>query len=144
MAIVDQTLEIAAPVSEVFAYVDDFSRAQEWMWGLTRLEPVGEQTQGLGTVLDGTMKLGVALKSRVEVIAWEQDRLIEMKSIKGIRTTQRWEFSTLPDGGTKLHAHITYELPGGPAGRAMASAVKPLVGVAVHHSTAALQGKFED
>lgn len=142
MAIVDHTFEIAAPVSRVFAYVDDFTHAQDWMWGLTRLEPVGDQVQGVGTVLDGTMKLGVALKSRMEVIAWEQDRLIEMTSIKGITSTQRWEFTPVGDR-TRLRAHITYELPGGPAGRAMAAAVRPLVGVAVHHTTETLKDRLE-
>lgn len=144
MGVVDESVEIAAPVADVFAYVDDFENAQEWLFGLTRFEPAGSEVQrGLGARYDGTMKVGVALKSTVECTAWEENRLIEMTSIKGITNTQRWSFEPLGHDRCRVHARITYELPGGPAAKAIEKAVNPVVGLAVQKTTENLVNKFE-
>lgn len=137
-SIVEESVEIAAPVSVVFAYVDDYTTTRDWMYGLHRIEPVTEQTHGVGAMYDGVMKLGVSLTSRIRCTAWEQDRLLEMTSVSGIRNTQRWTFTDLGDGRTRVDAWISYTLPGGPAGRAIAAAVKPVIGVAVRHTSEAL------
>lgn len=136
--VVEHSVEIDAPVAKVFAYVDDFTHTKDWMYGLSRIEPVGEQLTGVGAQYDGTMQVGVPLKARIECTAWERDRLIELTSVKGIRNTQRWTFTDLGDDRTRLEAWISYTLPGGPAGKAIASAVKPVVGVAVRHTSDAL------
>jgi uncharacterized membrane protein len=141
--VVEQSVEIDAPVSTVFAYVDDFTRTRDWMYGLTKIEPVGEQRHGVGAQYDGVMKVGVPLKARIECTAWEQDRLIELTSVKGIETTQRWTFTPLGDDRTRVEAWISYKLPGGPAGKAIASAVKPVVGVAIKHSSESLVRNVE-
>jgi len=136
--VVESSVEIAASPSIVFAYVDDYTTTQDWMYGLHSIEPVGDQVTGVGTAFDGVMKVGVSLKSRILCTAWEQDRLIEFESVKGIRNVQRWTFTDLGGGRTRVHAHITYSLPGGPAGKAMAAAMKPFVGVAVQHTSETL------
>jgi uncharacterized membrane protein len=142
-SIVEHSVEIAAPVEEVFAYVDDHTKTKEWMYGLHAMEPVGEQTSGVGATYDGVMKVGVSLTSRIRCSGWEQDRLIEITSIKGIKNTQRWTFTDLGDGRTRVDAWIRYQLPGGPAGAAIAAAVKPLIGVAVRSTSEALVRNIE-
>lgn len=141
--VVEQSVEIAAPVSTVFAYVDDFATTKDWMYGLTRLEPVTELRQGVGAQYDGVMKVGVPLKARIECTAWERDRLVELTSVKGVETTQRWTFTDLGGDRTRVDAWISYTLPGGPAGKAIASAVRPVVGIAVKHSSEALVRNVE-
>jgi len=136
--VVEQSVEIAAPVAEVFAYVDDFSTTKDWMYGLHRIDPVTEQRRGVGAEYDGVMKVGVSLTSRIRCTAWEQDRLIELTSVKGIRNTQRWTFTEVRAGVTKVEATISYTLPGGPAGAAMAAAMKPFVGIAIKHTSETL------
>ena len=143
MAIVEESVEIAAPVSEVFAYVDDFRNTRDWMYGLNRIEPVTEQVRGVGATYDGVMKVGVTLKSRIRCTAWEQDRLLEIASIKGIRNTQRWTFTATAADRTRVDAWIEYLLPGGPAGKAMASAMKPFVGIAIKHTSETLVKNVE-
>jgi uncharacterized membrane protein len=141
--VVEQSVEIAAPVSTVFAYVDDHTRTKEWMYGLARIEPVGEQTQGVGTQYDGLMKVGVSLKSRIECTAWEQDRLIEFTAVKGLQNTQRWTFTPVGADRTRVDAWISYTLPGGPAGKAMGSAMRPFVGIAIKHTSESLVRNVE-
>ena len=140
---VEHSVEIAAPVSEVFAYVDDYSKTKDWMYGLHTIEPVGEPTSGVGATYDGVMKLGVSLTSRIQCSCWERDRLIEVTSIKGIKNTQRWTFTDLGGDRTRVDASISYQLPGGPAGAAIAAAVKPLIGVAVKSSSEVLVRNVE-
>lgn len=140
---VEESVEIAAPVGAVFAYVDDVSNTQDWMYGLHRIEPVGDQLRGVGAQYDGVMKLGVSLTSRIRCTAWEQDRLIEFTSVKGIRNTQSWTFRPLESGGTRVDVRISYTLPGGPAGAAMAAAMKPFVGVAIRHTSESLVRNVE-
>jgi uncharacterized protein YndB with AHSA1/START domain len=38
---VERSVGIAAPVAEVFAYVDDYTLTKEWMSVLRKIEPVG-------------------------------------------------------------------------------------------------------
>ena len=138
MAIVEQQVEIAAPISEVFAYVDDFSTTKDWMYGLSKIDPVTDQLRGVGAEYDGVMKVGISLTSRIRCTAWEQDRLLELTSVKGIRNTQRWTFTELDSNRTRVDAWISYTLPGGPAGKAMAAAMKPFVGIAIQHTSETL------
>ena len=142
-SIVEKSVEVAAPLHVVFEYVDDFSTTKDWMYGLHRIDPVGEQLRGVGATYDGTMRLGVSLTSRIRCTGWEQDRLIEITSIKGIKNTQRWTFTDLGDDRTRVDAWISYTLPGGPAGRAIEAAVKPFIGIAIAHTSETLVRNVE-
>ena len=141
--VVEHSVEIAAPVTEVFAYVDDFSKTREWMYGLDRIEPVTDQLHGVGAEYEGVMKVGVSLSSRIRCTAYEVDRLIELDSVKGIRNTQRWTFTPLDEQRTRVDAWISYSLPGGPAGAAMAAGIKPFVGIAIKHTSDTLVRNVE-
>lgn len=141
--VVEQYVEIDAPISQVFAYVDDFSTTKDWMYGLSKIDPVTDQLRGVGAEYDGVMKVGVALKSRIHCTAWELDRLIEMTSVKGIKNTQRWTFTDLGEGRTRVDAWIEYTLPGGPAGKAIEKAVQPVVEIAIRHTKASLAKNVE-
>ena len=70
-SVVEQSVEIGAPVDVVFDYVDDFGTTKDWMYGLHRIDPVGEQRKGLGAEYDGVMKLGVSLTSRIRCTGYE-------------------------------------------------------------------------
>ncbi|AQA25829.1 hypothetical protein BTZ20_1368 [Rhodococcus sp. MTM3W5.2] len=48
MGTIHITAVAKVPVHAGFAYVDDYRNVPAWMFGVTRFEPVGEQTQGLG------------------------------------------------------------------------------------------------
>lgn len=140
---VEHSVEIDAPVSVVFAYVDDHEHTRDWVFGLHEIRPLTAQTHGVGATYDGVMKLGVTLTSRIRCTAWVQDRLLEIESVSGVHNTQRWMFTDLGDGRTRLEALISYTFPGGPAGHAMAAAVKPLIGLAVRHTSEALVRHIE-
>lgn len=139
----EESVEIAAPVSKVFAYVDDFSTTKDWMYGLSKIDPVTDQLRGVGAEYDGIMKVGVPLKSRIRCTQWQQDQLLELTSISGIQNTQRWTFTDLGEGRTRVDAKISYTLPGGPAGKAIERAVRPVIGLAIRHTSHSLVKNVE-
>lgn len=143
MSEVDKRAEIAADVAEVFAYVDDFTHARDWIVGLDRIQHVAGEAHGVGAQYEGTVRVGVSLHARLECTSWKQDSYIELQSVDGPKNTQRWEFRSLGEGRCEIRALITYEFPGGPAGAAVARAVSPVVGSVVDKSAANLVAKFE-
>jgi uncharacterized membrane protein len=133
------------PVHAGFAYVDDYKNVPAWMFGVTRFEPVGEQTQGLGATFDATMQLGPkALNSRVTITEWERDRLITLASVDGISNSSTWRFAPASDDSTEMTVDFEYSLPGGLAGKVLAKIVEPIVGTAIKHTESTLRRRVEE
>jgi uncharacterized membrane protein len=133
-----------APLDVAFAYLDDYRTATDWMFGLAKFEPTGDQDQGLGAVFDGTFQVKpVKLSSTVKVTEWEQDKVIGFESIKGFKNWSTWRFTAAGPSRTEIDVVFSYELPGGLAGRAMGKALEPIVAVSVRHSDAALRRGIE-
>lgn len=133
-----------APVDTAFAYVDDHRNVPAWMFGVTRFDPVGPQSQGLGAVFDVTMQIGPkALHSRVRITEWELDRVIVLDSIDGIGSSSSWRFRPTDDGGTELSVDFDYTLPGGLLGKALAKLVEPIVGTAIAQTESTLRHNVE-
>lgn len=128
-----------APLDVAFAYTANYRNVPEWLYGISKFEPVGEKDYGLGAVFDGSMNLGATLNSRIEVNEFEENRLIGFDSIKGFKNSSRWTFTALDANRSQVVAEVSYELPGGIAGRALGKVIEPFVKIAVKHSSAALQ-----
>ncbi|MFF0815777.1 SRPBCC family protein [Rhodococcus sp. NPDC003318] len=144
MGHIHRTALARTDVSTGFAYVDDYRNVPDWMFGVTRFDPVGRQSQGLGAIFDVTLQLGPkALHSRVRITEWERDRVIVLDSIDGIESSSTWRFTQTPDGGTELAVDFDYTLPGGLLGRALAKIVEPIVGTAIAQTEATLRDKVE-
>ncbi|MFD1814915.1 SRPBCC family protein [Rhodococcus gannanensis] len=145
MGHIHRTATTTATVGAGFAYVDDYRNVPDWMFGVTRFEPVGAQSQGLGAEFDVTMKIGPsALHSRVRVTSWEQDRLIVLDSIDGIASSSTWRFSPRSGGGSELSVDFDYTLPGGLIGKALAKVVEPVVGTAIAQTESTLRRNVEE
>ena len=137
---------VRAGVEEAFAYVDDHRHVPEWMFGVEKFEPVDGRDHGLGALFDVVMHVGVAIRTRIEVVAWEQDRLIEFKSVAGLGVDSRWTFEPADDEGEEsvVRSEITYHLPFGPAGRVMGKVMGPAVSKASERSAAELVRRVEE
>jgi uncharacterized membrane protein len=133
-----------APVEVAFAYLDDYRNATEWMFGLSKFQPVGEKDQGLGAVFEGTFQVKpVKLSSTIKITEWELNKVIAFESIKGFRNWSTWNFIEASPTQTKIQVTFSYELPGGLAGRALGKALEPIVGITVRHSDEALRRAVE-
>jgi uncharacterized membrane protein len=132
-----------APLEVAFAYTADYRNVPDWLYGISKFDPVGDKDYGLGAVFDGSMNLGATLHSRIEVNDFEENRLIAFDSIKGFTNSARWTFSAVDANSSTVVADVTYQLPGGIAGKALGKVIEPFVKIAVRHSSAALQKHVE-
>ena len=135
---------VRAPLAETFAYVDDHRHVPEWMHGVEKFDPVDGRDHGLGAVFDVVMHVGVPIRTRLEVTGWEQDRLLEFRSVKGFSTESRWTFEALGEDETLVTSQITYHLPFGPAGRVMGKVMEPAVAKASEKSSSTLVQRVEE
>lgn len=134
-----------APVEFAFAYVDDHRNVPKWMFGVSEFTPVGDKDHGLGAQFDTAIKLGpTTLHVRVEVTEWEQDKLIALRTIKGIKSTSSWRFSPNGDNQSEIDAAVDYELPGGFAGRALGKVIDAFVAPGVRHVDKHLRALIEE
>ncbi|PTR24997.1 polyketide cyclase/dehydrase/lipid transport protein [Rhodococcus sp. OK519] len=132
------------PVDLAFAHIDDYRNVPDWMFGISRFDPIGSLDHGLGATYDATMQLGPkALKSTVEITEWEHDRLITLSSVAGFGNRSSWQFTPVDDDRTELSVDFGYELPGGLAGRALGKLIEPFVATAIKQTEANLRGQIE-
>ncbi len=111
MTRVEASVEVAAPVPEVFAYASDWRKWEEWWLGVSDFRPTTGTTRGNGTryaynAWIGGLKLGVEteIHNFVENVGWRGT------VTKGPPHTTRWVFE--PAGtGTRLTYILEYRLP---------------------------------
>ncbi|RVW07339.1 SRPBCC family protein [Prescottella agglutinans] len=132
------------PVDLAFAHIDDYRNVPDWMFGISRFDPIGDLDQGLGARYDAAMQIGPkALRSTVEITEWEQDRLITLTSVAGFGNRSSWMFAPVDDDRTELSVDFGYELPGGLAGRALGKLIEPFVVTAIRQTEASLRARIE-
>jgi uncharacterized membrane protein len=132
-----------APIDVAFDYLDDYREVPKWMFGVEDFKVVGEKDRGLGSEFEATLNLGIKLHTRIRCTEWEKNGVIGMDSVKGFKVRSRWYFEEPSPGRTTVTAKVTYELPFGPAGRAMGKVVGPAVQRAVGHSAETLVKNIE-
>jgi uncharacterized membrane protein len=115
------SIEIEAPIDEVWAVVEDVPSAPQWQGGLLSSETVETDDQGRATVIDTVNDAKVRqVKTRVRfdydgptTLRWEQVKG-DIKSLVG-----SWELEDLGAGRTRA----TYSLEGDP-GRVLGMLVR--------------------
>lgn len=135
----------AVPLSVAFAYVDDYRYVPDWMFGMSKFDPLTEQVSGLGAEYETVVNIGPkALRSKVRVTDWAEDAVIELTSYEGMVNSSRWEFRAVDEEHTKLTVDFRYEFGGGLAGKALAKVIEPLVGEAMRQTEKDLRTKAEE
>jgi uncharacterized membrane protein len=134
---------VDAPVETVFAYVDDHRNTTRYMQGLTKWKPTGSTTHGKGAQFEVAMKAGPStLSSVVDITTWTENRAIGWTSVEGFKQKGQWSFK--PKGEqTELTFTMTYELPGGIAGRMLSRAADPIVRSNLQKSARTLKQQAE-
>ncbi|MGY1896103.1 SRPBCC family protein [Nocardia gipuzkoensis] len=136
MTVVKIVEDCVASAESAFAFVNDYQNLPRFLHGVESFTPVGEQTEGVGATFDGHMKLGpVSLKSRIEVVRWEDNYAIGVKSIKGFEIESTFLFHDKGDRLCTVDAIVDFRVPGGLAGRALGKTIEPFVKIAVQHTT---------
>ncbi|SHW31033.1 cyclase/dehydrase [Mycobacteroides abscessus subsp. abscessus] len=122
---------ISVPTVFAFDYVTDFTLMPEWLYGIQEIRCINDIPSGVGARYEGAIKVGATLRSSIEIIAHEPNRLLATESRAGIVNQSTWRFRERSDEQTEIHTTIDYELPGGLAGRVLAKAIEPFISIAV-------------
>jgi carbon monoxide dehydrogenase subunit G len=135
------TAEIAAPIDQVWAVVQDVETAPQWQGGLNKLRTLDRDDQGrpirCETETDGKVR---SVKSVVRFtydaptrLSWTQEKG-DLKSVDG-----SWELSDLGDGRTKATYDIEVDL-----GRTLGMLIRgPLVDLLRHVLAGARAGELK-
>ena len=119
--------EIAAPLDQVWAVVEDVLSAPDWQGGLKDMEELERDADGHVTLAESSSDAKVrTIRSTVRFtyggptrLAWRQEKG-ELKSVDG-----SWELEELGDGRTRATYHLDVEL-----GRMLGMVIRgPLVDV---------------
>jgi len=118
---------INAPVTTVFAYVDDYRNTTKYMKDLVKWQPTGKVTHGKGAQFDVGMKAGpTTLTSVVDITVWAENKSIGWNSREGFKQIGKWGFT--PHGErTDVTFALDYEFGGGIAGKLLGRAAEPIM-----------------
>ncbi|WP_024795963.1 SRPBCC family protein [Tomitella biformata] len=145
MGLIQISAVAQVPVSVAFAFVDDHRNVPDWMFGVTKFEPIGAQDSGLGAEFDVVMQLGPkAMKSKIRCTEWGQDEVITLTSYEGMRNNSSWRFRAVDAEKTELSVDFGYEFPGGFAGKALAKIVEPAIQIAIRQTEQNLRKAIEE
>ena len=140
----EASVDIAAPIEEVWEVVEDVASAPEWQEGLDSMEPLERDAQGRVVVADSTTDAKVRQVTTRVRFSYEPQRRLEWRQEKGDLKSLvgAWE---LEDLGGRTRA--TYRLQGDP-GRVLGMLIRgpvedKLRGVLVGGRPAELKARVE-
>jgi len=121
---VQKTINIAASVDDVFAYMTDWERWPHWMSHVREVRASGEAgTVGERThwVVDGPANVPVAWDA--EVTQFVPNEVVSWKTVEGspVRHAGTLRFAPNADGGTRVHVQMSYNPPAGAIGHTVAA-----------------------
>jgi uncharacterized membrane protein len=83
-----------------------------------------------------------ALKATLEVTEFVENEMFRLESVKGFSAGTVWRFEDTGTG-TDVKVELSYDLPGGIAGRALGAIIEPVVGQAVRQTDSALRSELD-
>jgi uncharacterized membrane protein len=109
----EMSIIINRPIEEVFAYVSNLQNGPQWQTGLFEVRRITQGSLGIGSQFASVRKfLGRKLEANVEIVAYEPNRKIVIKSPSGsVPFEQSFLFEPVADG-TRLATLIELHTSG--------------------------------
>tara|TARA_R110001592_G_scaffold363396_2_gene687605 strand:+ start:18941 stop:20377 length:1437 start_codon:yes stop_codon:yes gene_type:complete len=139
----DETIVVDRPLKEVFAYISDFSRIEEWDPGVARGTRLTDGAPGVGSEFRIDMKAGFSLQYRIVEFEPEQRMLMTVDSkVFTAREEIRFEAS---EKGTSVRyiANFNFPSPLAAANRLYPAAMDRVGKSTMSGLKAALEDKFD-
>ncbi|GAC1656385.1 MAG: hypothetical protein NVS9B1_11660 [Candidatus Dormibacteraceae bacterium] len=114
--------------ADVFDWVADHRNVPRVMEGVTRWDPLGKQTEGIGARFRVELgALGVGIPATLRISRWERPHEIGWETEKSpVDNHGHWTF-TPRDGGTEVQLNLRYVPPAGGIGNFLAARVEGVV-----------------
>ena len=109
---VERTFTVPRPVTEVFAYLSDFTTTNEWDPG-TRSTTRTSGDGGLGTTYDNVSEfMGRSVELTYETVTHDAPRRVQFRGRNGRTTaTDSFSLTALAGGGTSVHYRADFDFP---------------------------------
>lgn len=127
MPTIEESVDIRAPVTEVFAAITDPRRSVEWSPSVKAVTPASPLPVQVGTTWRqrvGMAGTTVMLDCRVVALMPPHDGVLEISGDQRGRLTTRCREG---DGLTRVTQTLMYDVPGGIAGSIMAKVAQPII-----------------
>ena len=139
---ISASTRVEAPAGEVFDYAADYRHATLLVPGLTRFEPIGETTSGLGAAFDAAIQIGPKrYETKLAVNVFEPVHAIGWSGLPE-GPSLLWTF-TPDDDITAVEFELGFDLPGGMAGTLLGFTIEPIVRSTARDTATALKRQVE-
>lgn len=119
-----QTVEIKAPMEEVWDYLIEPDNALDFMVGMTRWESIGESPPGPGARFKMLVKVGAAdVGGVIEIVEWNPPTDLAMSSVTGLDQRVRWRLRPGSGGRVKVELRWAYGVAGAGIGGVIAERI---------------------
>lgn len=141
---VERTARLAAPPSEVFAYLADLDNLTEWMSGVTDARRTSEGEMGIGATATVTREMmGQRISAPLTVTGHESPtRLAIASEVSGVRVLATLDLGEALDGSTDLA--FAMEIRGSGLTAFMEPMIAGAAGGDIDESLQRLRAKFGD
>ena len=112
MASFEIPVEIDRPVEEVFQYFTDVARIPEWNSMVLEVTPSAHPIHVGSTAKFRMRLLGRTIEATQEVLEYEPNRRVVVRTPAPIAVTDTWMFESLGPGRTRLNYHSVGEVSG--------------------------------
>ncbi|GAC1508548.1 MAG: SRPBCC family protein [Candidatus Dormibacteraceae bacterium] len=102
MASFEISVEIDRPLREVFDYFTDLARIPEWNSVVLEVTPSAHPIQVGSTAKVRLRMLGRTIEATQEVLEYERDRTVVVRTAPPLAVTDTWLFEPLGSGRTRL------------------------------------------
>lgn len=128
-----------------FEYFADYHHVAQVLEGVTRWEPVGGRTRGVGARYRVEMQvLGFPLRNVLRLDRWRPPEEIGWISESGlIKQDGRFRFTRVAAGEVKIELRIAYEPPASVIGTAIARRLDPMVRARLQHALERIRDVLE-
>ena len=122
------SIDMKTTPERAFDYFADYRHVPQVLEGVSRWQPIGSRSRGLGARFDVEMvTLGVPLKNVLRLNRWRRPEVIGWESESGlIKQEGEFRLRAIPDG-VRIELRIAYEPPGSVLGAAVARRMDGMV-----------------
>jgi len=141
----ESAVDVDVAPEKAFDYFADYHHVPLVLDGVTRWEPIGAKSRGVGARYNVEMvTLGIPLKNVLRLSRWRRPEAIGWESESGlIKQEGGFRFRPTGTGGVRIELRIAYEPPGSVLGAAVAHRMDGMVRDRLHRALLRIKATLE-
>ena len=142
MATFENTVMIARPIEDVFAFLSDLENVPKWNYAIVETRKVSEGPVGVGSIYHQVRSVPSRSEERLEIITYDPPRQLEVRGQLGPFASRLFYALAATGEGTRVTNTVEVELRG--PGRLLGRVAVPRVREAVAANLRKLKELLEE